>query len=46
MDFIFRGNLNSMSRQVGNAFPVAMAKVFGDLITRHYLFHKKLKVAS
>ena len=45
MDFIFHGNLNSMARQVGNALPVAMAKVFGDWFIRHYLFHKKLKAA-
>ena len=45
MDFIFHGNLSSMARQVGNAVPVAMAKVFGDQIIRHYLVHKKLKAA-
>ena len=44
-DFIFNGNLNSMARQVGNAVPVAMAKVFGDWIIRHYLLHKKHKAA-
>ncbi len=36
MDFAFHGNLNSMARQVGNAVPVAMAKVFGDHVMRHY----------
>lgn len=45
MDFAFHGNLNSMARQVGNAVPVAMAKIFGEAIVRHYLLHKKLKVA-
>ena len=40
MDFTFRGNLNSMARQVGNAVPVAMAKVFGDQIIRHYRSYK------
>ena len=43
MNFNFHGNLNSMARQVGNAVPVAMAKVFGDLIIRHYLSYKRLK---
>ena len=45
MDFKFRGNLNSMARQVGNAVPVAMAQVFGELIIKHYKHHKKLKAA-
>ena len=45
MDFIFHGNLNSMARQVGNALPVTMATVFGDWLIRHYLSHKKLRVA-
>jgi DNA (cytosine-5)-methyltransferase 1 len=36
MDFEFFGNLASMSRQVGNAVPVQMAKVFGEAIKRHY----------
>ena len=44
-DFTFYGSLNSMARQVGNAVPVAMAKVFGDLIIQHYLSHKKRKAA-
>ena len=44
-DFIFHGNLNSMARQVGNAVPVAMAKVFGEWIIRHYLLHKNNKAA-
>ncbi len=41
MDFIFHGSLSSMARQVGNAVPVAMAKVFGDLIISHYQSRKK-----
>ena len=45
MDFVFQGSLNSMARQVGNAVPVAMAKVFGDHIVRHYLSYKKSKAA-
>lgn len=45
MDFVFHGNLNSMARQVGNAVPVAMARVFGEQVIRHYLSHKALKAA-
>ena len=45
MEFEFRGNLNSMARQVGNAVPVAMARVFGELIINHYQQHKNLKAA-
>ena len=45
MNFNFHGTLNSMARQVGNAVPVAMAKVFGDLIIRHYLSYKKSRAA-
>lgn len=45
MEFTFHGSLNSMSRQVGNAVPVAMAKTFGDSIIRHYLSYKKSKAA-
>jgi DNA (cytosine-5)-methyltransferase 1 len=40
MDFEFFGNMESMSRQVGNAVPVAMAKVFGKAIQSHYRRHK------
>ena len=36
LEFVFQGSLNSMARQVGNAVPVIMAKVFGDMIVRHY----------
>ena len=45
MDFIFHGSMTSIARQVGNAVPVAMAKVFGDHIIRHYLSRKALKAA-
>lgn len=45
MDFIFRGALTSTARQVGNAVPVAMAKVFGEAIICHYQSHKKTKAA-
>jgi DNA (cytosine-5)-methyltransferase 1 len=42
MDFEFFGSLASMSRQVGNAVPVAMARIFGEAIRRHYRrFRKK-----
>ena len=41
MDFTFRGTLNSMARQVGNAVPVAMAKVFGDHVVRHFASHRR-----
>jgi DNA (cytosine-5)-methyltransferase 1 len=40
MDFEFFGNLASMSRQVGNAVPVTMARVFGEAIRRHYRRHR------
>lgn len=40
MDFEFFGSMTSMSRQVGNAVPVAMARVFGDAIRRHYRRHQ------
>lgn len=41
MDFTFRGNLNSMARQIGNAVPIAIAKVFGDYVVRHFAVHRK-----
>ena len=43
MDFEFFGSLESMSRQVGNAVPVAMARVFGKAILRHYRRYKNRK---
>lgn len=36
MTFKFVGGLHSTSRQVGNAVPVRMARVFGNAILRHY----------
>jgi DNA (cytosine-5)-methyltransferase 1 len=41
MDFEFFGSLTSMSRQVGNAVPVAMARVFGEAILRHYRRYRR-----
>lgn len=41
LEFRFFGNLNSMARQVGNAVPVEMAKVFGSMIIDHYHSHRK-----
>jgi len=35
-DFIFRGNLNSMAKQIGNAVPVKLAEVFGKHMINHY----------
>lgn len=40
MDFEFFGSMASMSRQVGNAVPVKMARVFGEAIRRHYRRHR------
>ena len=34
-DFIFFGSLNSMARQIGNAVPVVLAQVFGELFLAH-----------
>lgn len=45
MDFIFHGPLTSAARQVGNAVPVAMAKIFGEEIIRHYQSHKRFRAA-
>ena len=36
LDFLFYGSLAAMARQVGNAVPVEMAKVFGEAFVRHY----------
>lgn len=36
MSFGFKGNLNSMARQIGNAVPVELARVFGRAIIDHY----------
>ena len=35
-NFLFYGSLAAMARQVGNAVPVEMAKVFGEAFVRHY----------
>ena len=35
LDFIFEGNLASMSRQIGNAVPVRLAKIIGRHVIRH-----------
>lgn len=45
MDFLFHGNLNSMARQVGNAVPVMMARIFGQAIVHHYQCHSKHSAA-
>lgn len=45
MDFRFHGNLSSMARQIGNAVPVLMAKIFGQSIVTHYRQHRHLKAA-
>ena len=34
-DFVFSGSLNGMARQVGNAVPVVLARVFGEAIVAH-----------
>lgn len=41
MHFEFFGGLGSMSRQVGNAVPVVMARVFGQAIKRHYRRYRR-----
>jgi DNA (cytosine-5)-methyltransferase 1 len=41
MDFIFEGNMNSKARQIGNAVPVLLAKVFGKHINKHYKYPGK-----
>jgi DNA (cytosine-5)-methyltransferase 1 len=38
-DFVFFGNLNSMARQIGNAVPVTLAQVFGQMFLEHYMTH-------
>lgn len=45
MDFVFEGSLSSVARQVGNAVPVAMAKVFGDHVMSHYSALKARRAA-
>lgn len=41
MKFEFFGSMASMSRQVGNAVPVEMARVFGNAIRRHYRRYRR-----
>lgn len=41
MEFEFFGSMASMSRQVGNAVPVTMARVFGEAIQHHYRRHRR-----
>ena len=38
-DFLFFGNLNSMARQIGNAVPVTLAQVFGQMFLEHCEAH-------
>lgn len=40
-EFEFFGSLNSMARQIGNAVPVQLARVFGDHFVQHLLHHTK-----
>ena len=35
-DFVFFGSLNSMARQVGNAVPVTIARVFGEMFGSNF----------
>jgi len=34
-DFVFKGSMNSMSRQIGNAVPVRLAEVMGHRFIKH-----------
>jgi DNA (cytosine-5)-methyltransferase 1 len=45
MGFVFRGNLSSTARQVGNAVPVQLARVFGRAILNHYRLVRQGKAA-
>lgn len=40
-DFIFKGSVVEVSRQIGNAVPCEMAKQFGLAIQKHYLDYMK-----
>lgn len=42
-DFAFKGNLNSMARQIGNAVPVDLARIFGENFLDHYKNYCKTK---
>jgi DNA (cytosine-5)-methyltransferase 1 len=35
-DFLFFGSLNSMARQIGNAVPVTLAQVFGEMFLTNF----------
>ena len=35
-DFVFLGSLNSMARQIGNAVPVTLAQVFGEMFLTNF----------
>ncbi len=35
-DFVFFGSLNSMARQIGNAVPVTLAQVFGEMFLTNF----------
>ena len=35
-DFEFFGTLNSMARQIGNAVPVTLAQVFGEMFRENF----------
>lgn len=41
--FEFFGSLNSMARQIGNAVPVQLARVFGEHFVEHLFYHTKDK---
>jgi DNA (cytosine-5)-methyltransferase 1 len=45
MSFEFLGSMNSMARQVGNAVPVEIARIFGVAIVKHYRSIKAKKAA-
>lgn len=38
-NFVFFGSLNSMARQIGNAVPVNLAQVFGEMFLNHVNTH-------
>lgn len=42
-DFVFFGNLNSMARQIGNAVPVDVARIFGENFLNHYRTYCEIK---
>ena len=38
-DFVFKGTLNGMAKQIGNAVPVLLAEVVGKAIIQHMAIH-------